>query len=153
MPFFLNKPCVTLMLLISCYSASAAISMQTQIKAPRHNNQQSNMCSYTHYLGRWVAMLTGNDVNPDGIIITESSLVFDNGKLIPHSVLSTSSPIVLKPQLDHVTSPTVYLLYAEQCNSNRMCLSKHSGSTTAATDSEPTALRCYTRPKNAEVRQ
>lgn len=153
MSISLNKSCATLMLLITCHSALATISMHPQIKAPYRQGQQSGMCTYTHYLGRWVDLLAGNGASSDGIVITESSLVFDNGALIPHSILSASAPIVFRPQLDNVASPTVYLLYAEECNSSRMCLSKHLGSTAAATDSEPTAMRCYTRPRNAEVRQ
>ena len=150
----INRTSIALTLLIVCQSAAATISMQPEIKVarPHHQNQQINMCSYTNYLGRWVALLTGNDGHPDGIVITKSSLVFDNGELIPHSVLSASTPIIFKPQLDNIAAPTVYLLHAEQCNSSHMCLIEHLGSTTSATDSEPTAMRCYTRPKNAEVR-
>lgn len=153
MPFSIIKLCTALVLIIACFSASATISMQQETIATRHEELQNKMCSYTDYLGRWESLLSGNHSNSDGIVITESSLVFDDGVLIPHSVLSTRTPIVFRPQLDNVTSPTVFLLYAEQCNSNRMCLSEHYGSTAAATDSEPTAMRCYTRPINAGAQQ
>jgi len=153
MPFSINKLCVALVLTTTCFSASATISIQQGSIAPRQEKLQNKICSYTDYLGRWESLLSGSHSNSDGIVITESSLEFDNGVLIPHSVLSTRAPIVFRPQLDNVASPTVFLLYAEECNSNRMCLSEHHGSTAAATDSEPTAMRCYARPNNAAAQQ